>query len=243
MSDLPASTVWAKRYKWRKANGITLYTDAAPIRDHIAALAELDVTHAMVAAASGYAENTIRRIVNGDISKVQHVTAAKIRAVTHIPHPAQKWVPSIGGKRRIGALNAIGWPSVVLAERLGTSSGALNQSINRPYVTYQRWAAIRDLYEALSGTPGPKPEIIRRFRVKPVPPLAWEGLDMDHPATQPDWKAAGIKLADRPVCVNNHEYTPESTYLDTRGHRQCRRCRRAAEARKAAKRRSLGKVA
>ncbi|MGW5519024.1 hypothetical protein [Nocardia africana] len=225
MTTLAASTRYAKHYRWRKANGITLYTDATPARFHIADLADLGVTHAMVAAASGYAEHTIMEIANGATSKLQHETAAKILAVTHIPHPAQKLVPAVGAKRRIRALNAIGWPTSDLADRLGTSMKALSQSINRPYVTYSRWAAIRNLYEELSGTPGPNPDTARHVRIKPVPPLAWEGRDIDHPLTQPDWAAAGGRPDQARKCRNNHKYTPDNVVYVS-GVRRCRQCDR-----------------
>ncbi|WP_280195925.1 hypothetical protein [Nocardia farcinica] len=232
MTDLCASTRKSKLYRWRKANSIAVYRPAGPVRDHIHALYALDVTAPMIGTAAGCTEQAIHGIANGAARQVRVQLAERILAVTHAPHPDQKLVLAVGAFRRIRALNAIGWPTTDLAARLGLRGPSnLNQSINRPHMTYPRWAAIRDLYEELSGTPGPRPDTARRCRTKPAPPLAWEGRDIDDPRAQPDWKAMGIKLSDRPVCPNGHRYSDGNLAYDTRGHRQCRQCARDAKAR------------
>ncbi|BAD58889.1 hypothetical protein [Nocardia farcinica] len=241
MTSLSASTLISKRYRWRKANGIAVYRPAGPVCDHIWALYTLDVTAPMIGAAAGCTEQAIHAIANGVARQVRVQLAERILAVTHAPHPRQKLVLAVGAARRIRALNAIGWPTADLAARLGLNDASnLNQSINRLHITYPRWAAIRDLYEELSGTPGPKPDTARRFRTKPAPPLAWEGRDIDDPRAQPDWKAMGIKLSERPVCPNGHRYRDGNLAYDSRGHRQCRQCARDANAKARAQRRHAG---
>ncbi|MFF4026892.1 hypothetical protein ACFYY5_28990 [Nocardia elegans] len=237
MNDLTYGSKRTKEWRWRKANGISLYTPAAPVRDHIIALNELNVTDRMIGQAADCTRQYVRQIADGSTQRIRNQIAHRILAVTHHPHPNQSMVLGVGAGRRIRSLNAIGWPTSALAEMLdiGTTV-ALNNTTRRVHITYERWAAIRDLYERLSGTPGPRPGTHLRARSRSVGPLAWEGVDIDHPNTQPDWSAAGVKQVDRPVCINGHRRTPENTFHDNRGHRQCRDCRKAAEKRKAAKR-------
>jgi hypothetical protein len=77
------------------------------------------------------------------------------------------------------------------------------------------------------------------FAVGPIP----EGLEIDHlcrvracvnpahlePVTSAEnmRRAADAKFAARGnVCINGHEYTPDNTYVNPRGGRQCRICMR-----------------
>lgn len=227
MSTLAKSTQYTKRYRWRKANGISIYTSADKARAHIGELHALDITSAMIADVAGRSDKNIIEIGNGELSRIQIDTEKRILSVTHHPHPNQTFVLGIGAHRRIRALNAIGWPTATLAARLGITGGALNLSITRKHITYSRWAEVRDLYDELSGTPGPKPDTASRTRYKAAPPLAWEDRDIDYPRAQPDWAAMGIKPADRPVCGNDHLYTVENTGHDSLGRRYCRTCRRS----------------
>ncbi|MBF6358092.1 hypothetical protein IU449_26715 [Nocardia higoensis] len=228
MTDLAPATMWTKRYRWRKANGITLYVDATASRHHINELNALGVTNAMIADATGRSDNNIMLIANGANPRVLVDTERRILAVTHHPHPNQTFVLGIGAQRRLRALNAIGWPTTVIAERFGITAGALTNSVQREHITYSRWVELRDVYDELSGKPGPTPGLHRYFRDKPIPPLAWEGRDIDDPRAQPDWKAMGVKMQDRPVCPNGHPYRPDNVMVDNRGHRRCRTCKTAS---------------
>lgn len=238
MSGLTYRAKQNKIYKWRKANGITIFQDAAPVRAHIEYLKSLGLTDSMIAYASDCDPQNIALIVTGTTKSMWIENAQKILAVTHVPDPRQHYVPTIGARRRVRALNAIGWPTGIIANRLGLASNIrVNVSINGRVTEYSRWAAIRDLYDELSGTPGPATRIIHvAKRNHYAPPLAWEGLDIDDPRVQPDWAAMGIKLTERPMCIRNHAYTPQNTYYDNRGNRQCKTCRKAANDRRRAKR-------
>jgi hypothetical protein len=238
MTGLTYRTKQNKLYKWRKANGIEAFTDAAPVQAHILELKAIGLTDSMIAHAAGCDPQNIWWIVNGVTQKMSPDIARRIQNVTHLPHPNQYYVLTVGLGRRVRALNAIGWTTQTIAERIGMSGkDRLNGVIAQPVTTYTRWAAIRDLYNELSGTPGPSLKSIQvARRMKHVPPLAWDGIDINDPRAQPDWAAAGIKRADIPVCHNNHRYTKENTRFNSSGQRECITCRRAARARQRAKR-------
>lgn len=93
-----------------------------------------------------------------------------------------------GTRRRLRALQAIGWPLQSIAEQLGyTDQGALTPILYRQKQieigTAQR---IATLYDRLSMTPGPSRRVtaIARRRGWP-PPLAWDGDTIDDPYAQP----------------------------------------------------------
>ncbi|WP_063023721.1 hypothetical protein [Nocardia niwae] len=228
-----------KQYELKRGRGIPTTMPVELVRKRIDELHDLGLTNLMIAYAAGLGKATVSHIENRSTQYTLVDVGARIFTVTHHPHPNQPTVLAIGARRRVRALNALGWPTDELAHRLGQSSRSiLNIAISSDYTTYNMWSRIRDLYNELSGTPGPSQHSVRRaHRQGEVPPLAWDGRDIDHPLAQPDWAAAGIKLTQRPVCAKNHRYTPANTYIDTRGHRQCVTCRRAAHARERAQRR------
>lgn len=232
MTDaLAYSTRRHKIRLWKIANGIPRMVDPQQARQHVLKLMDLGLTETMIARAAGLNQQTISNIVHAVYTTTQPEISAAILAVDHHPHPNQFLVPAIGGRRRLRALNALGWPGHEVARRTGTTAHALNLSVRGATMTYRRWKALADIYEQLSGTPGPSAEIATRSRtLGHVPPLAWEGVDIDHPHAQPDWAAAGIKLADRPVCPNGHTYTPANTKRTADGRRACRTCRRTNDA-------------
>ena len=100
-------------------------------------------------------------------------------------------VPSVGTIRRIRALWAIGWPSAVIAERLGWTIEArvtnlARRGTDRQYVYATTARMVRALYDELSMTPGPSPQTrLRAIRAGYAPPLAWNDDEIDDPDAQP----------------------------------------------------------
>ncbi|MGY1946686.1 hypothetical protein [Nocardia asiatica] len=227
-----------KRYELRRGRGIASTVPVGHVRERINELHQLGLTNLMIGYAAGIGKATVGHIENRSTQYTLVDVATRIFTVTHHPHPNQPTVLAIGARRRVRALNALGWPTDELAHQLGQSSrSVLNVAISGDYTTYNMWSRIRDLYNKLSGTPGPSARTASNaHRRGDVPPLAWDGIDIDDPRAQPDWSAAGIKLTQRPVCVNNHPYTPANTFRDSRGNRQCRTCHRAATERQRVKR-------
>lgn len=82
--------------------------------------------------------------------------------------------------RRVQALMAIGWTVRDIAVRLGWSPTSRNATrISRETRLYRHTAtAIAQLYDELSGTPGPSRITERRARQAGyLPPLAWDDID------------------------------------------------------------------
>ncbi|MFE7744472.1 hypothetical protein [Nocardia sp. NPDC057455] len=234
-----------KLYDLRVGRGQATTVPIDRVRKRLDELHALGLTNHMIARAAGVTPTCLNFIEQRNTVHTRFDVAARIFTVDHRPHPNQGTVLTIGARRRVRALNAIGWPTNDLAHRLGQRDRCvLNLAIGKPTMTYGLWARIQDLYNELSGTPGPSSRsILVAKRSGHVPPLAWDGIDIDDPRAQPDWAAAGIKLTERPVCVNNHPYTPANTFRDNRGNRQCRTCHRAATERQRVKRGSRSKSA
>ncbi|WP_029923948.1 hypothetical protein [Nocardia otitidiscaviarum] len=187
MSGLTVRSRQQKLHRWRRANNIEVYTDPEPVREHIALLMSWGMTVGMIGQAAGCSGQAITYINQGAFPRVKADLARRIRAVDHHPRPGQWFALAVGARRRIEALNALGWQSEYLAERLGIYGRVrLQQMIKQPRIRYATWAAIRDLYNELSGTPGPGRNTMVRARNRGLAaPLAWYGRDIDHPDTRP----------------------------------------------------------
>lgn len=175
----------------REARGIPSLVDAKPIRDHLRWLSNLGFSDDALGRAAGVSHNAIRliRLDNVGQRQVQITRAARIRALTHVPVPAQAdtWVPAIGAIRRLHALHAIGYSTRDLAHRLAVPQQAVSAITKRTRIYGSTWLRIRDLYDQLSGLPGPSDAARHRAALRNLAaPLAWEGTDIDHPDAVPD---------------------------------------------------------
>ncbi|WP_280389499.1 hypothetical protein [Nocardia wallacei] len=170
------------------SRGIPAAVDPAPIRQHIDWLRSIGFTDDAIGAAAGLPQRTICFIRNRTFDSVRFEHAARIRAVTHIPVPEQTTmlVPAIGIRRRIQALQAIGYSGTVLGEHLGVSQGMVSKYTLVDQARGYTWFKVRDVYEALSGTCGTSKQAVAQARRRGhAPPMAWEGLDIDDPRQQP----------------------------------------------------------
>lgn len=114
-------------------------------------------------------------------------------------------MPAQGARRRIEALNAIGWPNAEIANKAGWSSHAtvwrMRTADTVRVATAQR---LYKVYDELHMTPGPS-ELVRRKSTAAgfAPPLAWNNIDDDpHPDVaairKDDRQAVARKVAARP---------------------------------------------
>lgn len=207
--------------------------DCAPYTAHVRQLHAWHMTDCMIAAAAGCSNSTIGDIREAVYPEIRRLTAASVLQVGPHPHPRQKLCLAVGAQRRLRGMQALGWRLEDIAAELSLTRRDISQLLNpaRKTMTYTRWVAIAHFYERHSMTPGPSDDARRRAKAAGyVPPLAWEGLDIDHPAAQPDWAAAGIKLTERPVCPRGHAYTAANTKRTADGRRSCRTCRRTNDA-------------
>ncbi|MET8430065.1 hypothetical protein [Nocardia sp. NPDC004860] len=211
-----------KQYLWRRANGIEVFADPAPVRAHIQKLMGWGMTLEMISQGADCSGQAVRFIVDGTFPRAKAELAQRLLAVDHRPRPSQWFALAIGARRRIEALNAMGWQSQYLAERLDIYDRVrLQLMIKQPRIRYTTWHAIHELYEELSDKPGPGRNTMVRARNRGLmPPLAWYDIDIDHPAAIPS------RAAIRSHCKNNHALSPDNILISSTGHQSCRECHR-----------------
>lgn len=107
------------------------------------------------------------------------------------------YIDATGTRRRMQALNAIGYPIRELGQMLGWAGnpGTLLWSDRQVHrVTATR---VTDLYERLSGTPGPSQRSRQAAaRAGYAPPHAWEYVDIDDPEATPDLGTSEDDIVD-----------------------------------------------
>ncbi len=185
----------------------TLYTDAAPVRAHIAALRAAGMGTRAIAAAAGVNRTNIQQVTLGrperglpPSRKMLRRIADRILAVPapEVPHrgvAAGARVPAVGTQRRLRALVAIGWTQEILCEELGwnPSNGSRLFRGATPTVTAATAQKVAALYNGLSMTPGPSPRARAHAQQRRwAPPLAWDDDTIDDPHARPD-RAPGRK--------------------------------------------------
>lgn len=201
--------------------GMPGYVDSAPIRAHIDHLTAHRVPMASIARDAGVGYNCVFNIHAGvwDTTRIRHAVA--IMSVDWHPNARQETVSAIGAARRLRALYALGWDWTVLAEHCEFTRSRLAKIADptrlRVNLSWDTWAAIRDLYEQLSGTippPGKSSTQARNTarKRKWAPPLDWDDADIDDPTitVKPSGAATTIGLRDR-ANQRRHEVARLST--------------------------------
>lgn len=95
----------------------------------------------------------------------------------------------IGTTRRLRGLIALGWPQAELARRSGLPTCTISHLVRGDIdkTSRRNATAVHDLYDRLSGTPGPSDWQRRRAQAAGwAPPLAWDDDLIDDPAAKPD---------------------------------------------------------
>ena len=160
---------------------------AGPARAHFAKLRRQGVLAVAVSEATGIPEPLLNRIRHGEN---RTVTADQERAILSLTREIMRrrergLVPVIGTRRRLQALQCIGWDRKSLSERLGFDTRSPLCS-RRALTSREIHDAVVELYRRLCDVAGPSPlgglqTLTRGYQ----PPLAWAGIDMDDPAARP----------------------------------------------------------
>lgn len=189
-SQIPVLGPYKRSKLWllHRARGVELMVDAAPIREHLEWLQSIGFNYESIGIVAGIPPQTLW-LAKTDGHKRMHIErAARLMAVTHVPVPAQAntKVPAIGTRRRLQALQAIGYTYASLSVEFGGVTPEAIRQYTTGTVRGATWMRVRDVYERLSGTPGPSKVAIARARRRGyAPPIAWEGVDIDHPDSKP----------------------------------------------------------
>jgi hypothetical protein len=182
------------------------YVDATAAREHIRLLRAHHLGYAQIARLAGTSFTHIREIAgtvarSGNRPPITHIRqdlAIRILAVT--PDPAnrapQSQIDATGTRRRLQALVAVGWPTHILAARIGRTPSNLRRTMISDTVTTRTALIVSDLYNELWDIEPPHTtqddrdaSAAARRTAKDqgwAPPLAWDDIDTDpHPNTAP----------------------------------------------------------
>ncbi|MFD6400704.1 hypothetical protein [Nocardia sp. NPDC060249] len=185
-----------KRHKlWvaRTHKGIPSKVNLDGVLAHVLWLRSIGFRDDAIAIAAGVSQRTIwnTRMQNYDTMLIEQ--ASRIMSVTHVPVEAQNTlsVPVLGVRRRLQALQRIGYSNRHLGEHLGVTHQLVAQLPTRTHVKGATWLRVADLYEQLSSVPGPSKKA-REFGARNnfPSPMAWADLDIDHPDSKPVFDAA-----------------------------------------------------
>lgn len=196
--------------KRRRVFGTKVYVDAEPARRHVQSLLASGMSRPQIAAAASvlsgaYVDRTqIRNLVVGQPPRqgpakwLRPETAKALLAVqlTFTPVTDSGYIPGIGSRRRIEALNVIGYHDATLVRMLLPALPALTHANfssfrQRDQITARHALAVRDLYDRLKDTEGPgmhtpKMKFVRSCERKGyLPPVWWDEDLIDDPTYDP----------------------------------------------------------
>lgn len=172
--------------------GRSLTVPAGPVAAHLRMLLAGGDTAHSISRKTGYAYGQITDIITGRQERLRRSRAEQILALRP-GTPITSDVDATGSMRRIQALITIKHPLRHIAEESGMSLSVLGVVLNNRQRRIERRTAdaIAAGYKRLSATPGASTRSAHRAaRMGWAPPAAWDGRDMDDPATFPDWTGA-----------------------------------------------------
>lgn len=183
-----------RRYARRRRAAIAAGTwqqpvPAAIVRDRINTLRASGMSLAAIAHAANLSASTLAPIAYPEHRTARRYvtphTARVILAVKVTDAPDWAWLPNVGTRRRIEALQWMGWPLSELAARMGVTTQAVSRMKRQERVSVARARKVADLFDALAMTPGPDRKT-RAWARKDgaVGPLAWD--DIDDPTEAPN---------------------------------------------------------
>ena len=173
------------------------YVDAGPVREHLAALRAAGIGVERIAHLAGISVSHIRELAerdHGDSPGTQRVrpgTATRILGIgisdaSRAPHSR---VDATGTRRRLQALQAVGWSAELLAAQLGRRPNSLHRSMTGRLVTAGTAQEVATLYEQLWHIRPPRMTDEQRAAADAaqahaaaqgwLPPLAWDDIDSD----------------------------------------------------------------
>ena len=173
------------------------YIDAAPVREHIAALRRSGVGMTQIAKLANTSLSHIRALVSTDpdgqptTHRVRTSTADRILAIeasVASSAPSAR-IDATGTRRRLQALMAIGWPLPVIAAQLGRTTPNLARSMDRDRINADTAWQITHLYEQIWNNTPPQATAAQRNASATArshaqrqgwrPPLGWDDIDTD----------------------------------------------------------------
>jgi hypothetical protein len=173
------------------------YVDADPVRDHIAALRAAGIGVERIAHLAGLSVSHVRQLAehgranSPGTHRVRPSTATRVLGIGigDASRAPRSRVDATGTRRRLQALQAIGWPAELLAAQLGRRPNSLHLSMTGLSVTVRTAQDVASLYERLWNTAPPQANSKQRAAADAarahaaahrwLPPLAWDDIDID----------------------------------------------------------------
>ncbi|WP_030487293.1 helix-turn-helix domain-containing protein [Micromonospora chokoriensis] len=182
-----ARDAWYNRQRRRQLSAGTWQplTPTGPVAAHIESLLTAGWTLRQIAEKAGVDQGAISDIRRGRRARgVTALMAATLLGVTG-PAPEGWTVPSVGTRRRLRALGAIGYTRPHLARLLGVSTWVINQWLESERVLTTTRDRVKAVFDEYCLIPGPSEAARRRAKYfGSPPPLAWD--DIDDPNEQPN---------------------------------------------------------
>lgn len=181
-------------YRYRLATGRGGLRDAGPALERLRLLREVyGWTWQQIAAEAGTGASVPHQVYTGGTRKIRHRTELAILAIPLVPAAESfRSFPAVGTRRRMQALMWMGWPSSVIAGRLGYDQRSLLTLVSRDRVSVRLAQRMRALYGDLSGRRGPSSHAAGKARQpRPgypggyAPPAAWDDDEIDDPKARP----------------------------------------------------------
>lgn len=157
---------------------------------HVNILIDSGMSQCGIARTAGVSQSTISNIVAGKLRSCLRSKGERILAVRPATIDDQSNKPVLGSARRLQALYAIGHGGTAIAARFDIHRSTVAQIVNGRYGEVNGFIAaqIRDIYTAMSGSPGTSTNALYRARQEGwAPPAAWDDDRLDDPQARPEW--------------------------------------------------------
>lgn len=183
-------TIARRRYRLRKLGVPVGYIDAAAARRHAEKLHATGMTIRQIGRGANLTEASMRDILYGRTQKIHAEVHEAVLAVKPEPTRWRNHILVTGTRRRLQALNAIGYGYDDLASLLGSSESAIRRLAagHAKFVSTERDAQVQRLYEQIADRPPAQPSlrVLRNAARKGwLPPICWDDDTIDDPNAAP----------------------------------------------------------
>jgi len=184
---------WAKHFRLDQYRGISRYVDAAPVRAHIEQLRAAGASMRAIADKAGVSASQVSKIAGGQ-THVRRPYAVRIQAVTPAAvlarSGADDFVPAVGARRRVEALQAVGHSSTAIAMAMadGATAAAVRKIRSHPgeWISRTNHERVVRAYNQLWDKPGTSHQTLAAARRSGfAAPLAWNDESIDDSRAQP----------------------------------------------------------
>lgn len=159
--------------------------DPLPVLAHLKRLRELGWTWELMSQRTGLGLHTASNVFKrGTVSHAVAVTLLELPLEE--ARPARRRLDPTGTRRRVEALNFLGWTRRALEIRLGMGVCALSKVLREGRVTPRTAELVAELYVELSCQRGPNRRVASEAEAAGYhPPFAWDYVNIDDPKAKP----------------------------------------------------------